>query len=501
VRPQLIQRSRSAPDPRRPLRSNLRPRAAAPPSVAAVRIPGSDSKRRRLACAALLLLAIAFGGGTAQGLFGDWIVDLAALALLAWLVWNPSERARSTLARAGLAWCGLAAVAVLLQCIPLPASWWSALGGRSDVAAELAQAGVATGAHALSFNPYATERLLGTLLAPAAVFALATALPDGQRLDLIKLLFVLVMLSVLLGLAQVAGGSQSPLRFYEVTNPTEAVGFFANRNHYGALLYAMLPLALAWLGASLAERNAGGDVPPLLPIALGAFLALLILGLVLTRSRAGLFIGMLAIAGGIVVAATSAPRTPGRSGVARGVALAALLGLVVAVQYGLYGIIERLQTDPAEDARWTLLGVTLKAADAFGHWGTGYGTFVNVYQSFETPAIMFPQFVNHAHNDWAEAWLEGGWIAAVLGVLLLAWLATVTLNTWRRRAATTHVTAMRRAAALSLALMLAHEFVDYALRTTALLCVFALLAAVAAGNGERVPRAGRVDPRLRRTGA
>lgn len=43
--------------------------------------------------------------------------------------------------------------------------------------------------------------------------------------------------SVLLGFLQVAQGPSSPLRLFEFTNLTEAVGFFANRNHFSALLY------------------------------------------------------------------------------------------------------------------------------------------------------------------------------------------------------------------------------------------------------------------------
>ena len=48
------------------------------------------------------------------------------------------------------------------------------------------------------------------------------------------------IIGVFVGLFQVAGGPESPLRYFEITNPTEAVGFFANRNHFAALLYCLI---------------------------------------------------------------------------------------------------------------------------------------------------------------------------------------------------------------------------------------------------------------------
>ena len=50
----------------------------------------------------------------------------------------------------------------------------------------------------------------------------------------------------ILGHFQVAQGQASPLRFYQFTNPTEAVGFFANRNHFAALIYSVVLLTAAW---------------------------------------------------------------------------------------------------------------------------------------------------------------------------------------------------------------------------------------------------------------
>ena len=59
-------------------------------------------------------------------------------------------------------------------------------------------------------------------------------------------IIALGVISVFLGLGQVAEGPASVLRFFTFTNPTEAVGFFANRNHFAAFLYGVLLFAAVW---------------------------------------------------------------------------------------------------------------------------------------------------------------------------------------------------------------------------------------------------------------
>ncbi|HZP65447.1 MAG TPA: O-antigen ligase family protein [Rudaea sp.] len=442
----------------------------------------ADSLRN--ACAVMLVLAVVFGGGTTAGLRGDMILELAALPVLGMGFARLREQPPTVLARFGLVWLGLVALLFVVQCLPLPESWWLALGARGELAREMAQAGVAA-THSLSLDRYATERMLWTLLPPAAVYIAAIGVRMQDRLELLLLAVLLAGASIVLGLAQVAAGPESPLRFYAVTNPTEAVGFFANRNHYAAMLYMLLPLAVGAFGAGLAEWRAGYELPRLRLVGYALVVILVILGLVLSRSRAGIVLGMVGLAASLLVVATIVRRAAAPSRVRRIVAITAIVGILLAVQYGLYGVLERLENDPADDARWTLLATTLEAARHFGAWGSGFGTFVHAYQSFETPAVMLPAFANHAHDDWAELWLEAGWPAAALALAFLAWFAAAALRAWQRSDAPPAFVAARRAASISIALVLLHETVDYSLRTEAVLSMFALLCAVLVGNGSR----------------
>lgn len=437
-----------------------------------------------VALAALLALACVLGGGTQPGLSGDSVLQLLAVPVLglglARLRWDML----APLGRGALLWLGLLLALFLLQLLPLPPGLWTSLGGRAELAADLAEAGVPVGWHALSLNPYATERMLWSLLPPVAVFVSALGLDEAARRQLLPVLFALAALSTILGMAQVADGPESSLRLFAITNPTEAVGFFANRNHYAALLYAVLPLALAVFAARLAERNAGRPVPLLGLLALALLVMLLILGLVLSRSRAGLMLGMAGLFAGVAIAFLRLPAGRGRARIARGVVVTGVLGLVLAVQYGLYGILERLDKDPLDDARWTILGVTLDAARHFGALGSGLGTFPNAYQRFETPEVQLSSYVNHAHNDWAELWLEGGWAAAVLATLLLVWWLHASVHAWRRRNRSPLSKMLACAVSIAVLLYLLHATVDYSLRTTANLCVFAFLCALLV-RGER----------------
>ena len=99
--------------------------------------------------------------------------------------------------------------------------------------------------------------------------------------------------------------------------------------------------------------------------------------------------------------------------------------------------------------------------------------------------LLLPKYVNAAHNDFAQIWLEGG-IAGVLAALIVAAALVV--------AAVAHVREQRGdrrlvwASALGLCVFLAHATADYALRTPALMTVAALLCAVLFAQASREPR-------------
>jgi hypothetical protein len=97
----------------------------------------------------------------------------------------------------------------------------------------------------ISLSPNQTWLSALSLIPPLAIFLATLLLPYRERRWLSLVFLAVGVLSVFVGLIQVAQGPESPLRFFAYTNLTEAVGFFANRNHFAALLYALIMFAAA----------------------------------------------------------------------------------------------------------------------------------------------------------------------------------------------------------------------------------------------------------------
>jgi O-antigen ligase len=237
----------------------------------------------------------------------------------------------------------------------------------------------------------------------------------------------------------------------------------------------MLPLVIVGTAAWYRRRDDEGAKTVLGVLAGVGTIALLILGLGMARSRGGLVLGMLAVLLSLPLALKL--RSP-RRGTRRLLAAAVSVGMVLVVQFALLGILQRLQKDPFEDGRLQIATVATQVALDHVPLGTGLGGFRPAYER----ADALPEgqaYVNHAHNDYIELWLEGGWLVLLPAiVLVLAFFAAV-VPAWRNMSARAgrEPSALRGAAWLSLFLLLLHSVVDYPLRTTALLAVAGLLAA------------------------
>jgi hypothetical protein len=431
---------------------------------------------------------VAMLGGGGQGGLGDVCAQLLAVVLLAWLTWLGINDRLNWRSRAWwVRWLPVLALALpLLQLLPIvPAGLWSAAPARAELAAQLASVGVVP-AHVISLNPGATERALWWLLPPAALFLATLGLSRTAHRWLLAAVLAIALLSVLLGMAQLAGGPTSALRFYSNTNLSDAVGFFANRNHLASLLVMALPLTLVATAWVTTERLEGRRISPLWILGGSCVAIFLILGIALTRSRAGLLLGMLGVLGSLPIAMGLRQQ----QGVRRILALVVGIALMLSVQLSLVGILQRLQSDPLDDVRWQFAQITREAATAYSPLGSGLGTFRQAYQPFEARHEPGREIVNHAHNDYLELWLEGGIPALILmGLGGLAWLWRGVQLWWPRiphgSESAFKSRLLARVAWLSASLALTHSAMDYPLRTTADLCVFAVLVAIAFCDSSR----------------
>jgi hypothetical protein len=438
---------------------------------------------------AFVLGAVLFLGGAHRGGFlSDVILQLLALPLLLLVVWRLCETPLRTEYRLVLAFCMALLALPLLQLVPLPPWLWSLLPSRGSSAALFDLIGNGTPWLPISVAPQLTWVSAISLIVPLAIFLATLLLTYRERRWLSVGILAIGTVGVFVGLIQVSQGPQSPWRFFTNTSPTEAVGFFANRNHFAALGYTLFLLAAAWVtnAAVLAGRalNVKQYDPITILAALGGFTLLVVLlaGEAMARSRAGLALTIVALLGAFTLSVSD--RRVGGTGFTSSKVLvgAILLGFVLSVQYALYRILERFEQDPFDDTRWAVIPTALKAGLAYLPTGSGVGTFVPVYATVErTENALLDTYASRAYSDAAELWLENGVFGVLLLGLFLLWFARQSVAIWRSSpppGASEVDWSLARAATIIVALILVHSLVEYPLRTAAMMSIMAFCCAL-----------------------
>lgn len=442
------------------------------------------------ALSALLIFVPLFWGGIEP--LPLLAAELAALALLAGQAcWAPTSFGRS-LSRLAQIFLVALALLPLSQLLPVPLALWSDLPGRSFYADALRQAGVGGPGfewRAISLLPSTTESAGLGLLPPLAVFVVAVGLRGQLLLKLVPVFLGIAVGEALLGLIQYGDGPGSRFRLGNDLMGDSAMGTYINRNHLAGLLEMALPLALGQLAATVGQsprqhigrrqRNWRRWLARLSAarfnraMLFGAMALAILLGLIFTRSRAGVLMAMLGI---VLCTLLFSNRLGGRNAhgllgtvTAVGIGLASLIGLVP--------ILDRFTLqDPLTDGRWLIFDATAQAAGQFFPLGSGAGTFEAVMRRFH-PANLPGVTVNHAHNDYLEWFLEGG-LGAVL--LFAAWLVFY-LRQWGRvwtHGAWAPFRFAQVSAGIALLLLMLHSLVDFNLRIPANAVFAAFLAAV-----------------------
>lgn len=436
----------------------------------------------------MLVACLILGGGTHSGFLADVILQFISLPLI-WLA-VVELRSAPTISyfKWPLAFVALVCALPLAQLIPLPASVWVLLPGHTVISATYAFLGEQLPARPLTLSRASTCLSFLSLLPPSAIFLGTLTLGYRQRCLLSIVVIVVGVVSVVLGLLQLAGGPNSGLRFYAVTNRTDAVGFFANRNHFAALLYTSMLLALYWIietsitvSLSSGRRRFTSNV--FLPFTCAGFaFCILLAGQLTARSRAGLLLAVVALLAGLAFSGVDRRAMQlGRRSVRTVIGVTAAT-IAFSLQFGLYRILDRFDHVMLDDSRIEILQNAISAAWAYMPFGSGLGTFVPVYQMFEKPSDIGVAFVNHAHNDLLEIWLETGLPGLILLGIYATWLVRRVIALWRWPFGIGETgeidVGLARACSIVLLLLLTHSLVDYPLRTYAMAGVAAFASAV-----------------------
>ena len=345
--------------------------------------------------------------------------------------------------------------------------------------------GLPPGWHGLSLHPDATALAALSLILPAALFLGIIRLDAGGRRSVAVCVVAVAGISVFLGLAQVAdNGQDSALYFFEITNRGDSVGFFANRNHFAALMYVAVVLASVWaINAILDLWKDGERAGPGPAVVLTASLALMVtfsVAQIVARSRAGAGLAAVGWAGIALLLIQD------RRNQRRGRSLLALAGIGVTVllfasQFGLGGLLERFDPIDSRDARLIAANAMIDKAPGYLPFGSGMATFRPVYAMIERREdLLANTYINQGHNDLLQIWLEAGYFG--VGALALFALCYVhrSFRVWWKSDGTTPDAdlLLARAAAFAILLLLAHSLVDYPLRTSAGMAMFAICCAL-----------------------
>ncbi len=413
------------------------------------------------------------GGASNAGLLANAVLQAGAIAIITMAIWR-RQSGSWPVERFPLLILALVLGGGLLSLLPLPPSWWSALPGRTELVNGYSLLGLELPWLAISLTDERTLRSLLALLIPIASYLTVRGLSAAQSNRLVWLLGGFVVVSVMLGTAQFVGGTDSPLRPYQITNRTVAVGLFANANHFATLL--LVAIALFFAASFKFSPRRKGPVSKLAVDAATPYViaTLALVGLMLAGSGAGLLLAAPALAIGWLIR-RSRTAGSGRSA-AKAVGAMALLGLIAAVALMASGqVADKLGTSAT--SRSTVSSITLQAAAEQFPTGSGLGSFAQVYLAQSGGQGTTREWMNHAHNDVAEVLLELGLIGGLAMLLAAFWLARATIRLWRN-SGLGEAGDLARGAALGCWLMFAHSLVDYPLRTAAMAALFGMAAAL-----------------------
>lgn len=367
---------------------------------------------------------------------------------------------------------------VLLQLVPLPPTVWAALPGREILLGASLDEAVW---RPWSITPSATINAASSLIVPVVTFYLVNALRDEEKAWLPTILLGVIFLSMLIGLLQFSG--------LLIDNPfiNDSVGAvsstFANRNHFALFLAIGCLIAPVWAFAG--KQGTGWRAP--IGLTLMTLFALTILA---TGSRAGILIGLLALAIGLGLcwhdirrALRRTPRWVFPALIATIIGVIAIFVLVSIAVDRAESVRRALEIDPGQDMRGRGLPTVLSMIAAYFPMGSGFGGFDQIFRLCEPFSLLKLTYFNHAHNDFLEVVLDGGLPAALLLLVAIGWYGIASIRAW---AGSGRQSVLPRLGSAILLLVFVASVFDYPARTPMMMAMIVVAASWLCQN--RVPR-------------
>lgn len=384
--------------------------------------------------------------------------------------------------RLALVMLGLVPLWVSVQALPLPPA---IIGYLSPLSLQL-QSFIVGDFYTLSLESAITKQMALLSWAFWLFFVMSLLLIDSA-----KRLRTVIYVVVFCGVFQALFGSFMTLSGLELGFFVEkefylgrATGTFVNRNHLAGYLEMSLALGIGLLVASLGQEkskdwraHARKWLETLLgpKMRLRVYLAIMVIALVLTRSRMGntAFFVSLPLCGLLMMVLQ---RKLSRGPLILFASLLLVDVLIVGQWFGFEELAERLQNTSAETENRDELNVeTWQLFQAYPVAGTGAGTFYSSFPQQRTAEIT--GFNDHAHNDYLEFASGFGIIGVIpLGLSILLALQAVLKTLIKRRNKLMQGVAF--GCLMGIFSLLIHSIVDFNLQMPANGLLFVLLLAL-----------------------
>lgn len=415
-----------------------------------------------------LLVTIWIAGGAARAdVLGQVVVRAAAWIAIVGAVLFGARPSISNI-RPALYLLAATLVLVLVQLVPLPPALWQMLPGRSVFVDIATVTGQPVPWRPLAIVPGATMNAAASLVVPFAVLVLIAGLKEYELAWLPATVLSLILAGAIIGLLQFSGvGFDNP---FVNDSPGQVSGNMANRNHFSLLLALGCLVAPVWLFHGGAWKGWRAPVA-------GGLVLLFVLILLASGSRAGLIVGILAVAVGLLLVrqglARDRRRMPGWVFPAIVAGSVLTLALFVALSIGADRAIsiDRLfQTGMGEDLRTRYRPAVLAMIGTYFPAGSGYGGFDAVFRLQESMNMLKLTYFNHAHNDFLEVLLDGGLPALILLLAALCWWIVASIRAWRSGSD------IAKLGSAMLGLIFVAEAFDYAARTPMMMTMIVIAA-------------------------
>lgn len=373
-----------------------------------------------LLAVAVAAIPLPFGGVLPEGRLLVQVLAFSSLAA-ATLV-----RERRPLGRARLAWLPLVMLGVFggLQLVPLsPATLTRLSPASAEVYARsnevLALFGRPAIAARISIAPTETVQAALFVLACASLFYAAAAISTRATRRRLGWLLVLAPIA---HIVWAVSTQRDEDRIH---------GAFVNPNHFAGYLEIALAVALALVVESILtgrdREMAGRDSFDRLhrrwtPVAWRAMAwGVILIGILVTRSRGGITAAALATIVMLIVALSSRHVRRHRTfALAGSLSIAAGIAIAFATT-GVYPLLRFLTTDPrdaAADTRVTLWRLSVDAWRDFPVLGSGLGTFREAFRRVQPDGMNM--LVEQAHSDALQMLVTGGVAGLALAAVALA---------------------------------------------------------------------------------